>query len=257
MMAKKSRGKAKKHSKAKKAKAKKKVSKKAKKSKSGAKKAKKPVSKRAKTQKKAVKKAAKKPKRGSIIKRAVSSLIKHKVSSKPNLLVTYDPNHKGTAEAEIKEVFKKIGMPFEFSGSDVSDVEGLFKLRTSDAKEAVRKLNELCTNSPELFTTTHRYIPIEAWCSSGVADMQGTIKRFIGEIGNDEKWKMSLNKRKWDKMHTTQLVLTLTEVIDKPNVDLVNPEKIIQVEIIGEEAGISILKPNETLDVSKIKGPMF
>ncbi len=263
-MAKKSEGRAKKRAKAKKARRAKtkraKSKKKAKKMASKAKKAK-SVSKRAKAKKKAAKKQKKaakpKAKKSGIIKKAVSkakSLIKPKISAKPNLLVTYDPNHKGTAEAEIKEVFKKIGSAVDFAASEV---EGLFKLRTGDAKKAVGALVELCKSEPSLFTATHRYIPIDAWCSSGVQDMQNTIKKAVNQIGSDEKWKMSLNKRLWDKMHTTQLVLTLTDIIDKPTVDLVNPEKIVQVEIIGEEAGISVLKPNEVLDVAKIKGPMF
>jgi len=256
-MAKKSKGKAKRRVKAKKAR-RAKSRKKAVKSKTGRlrpKKAKKAVSKKTKPKKKAVRKAGKAKR--SIIKKAVArarSLVKPKMSSKPNLLVTYDPNHKGTAEAEIREVFKKIGAHFDFAPSEV---EGLFKLKTPDAKEAVKKLAELCNKDPSLFTATNRYIPIDAWCSSGVEDMQVTIKRFASGISNSEKWKMTLNKRKWDKMHTTQLVLTLTDVIEKPKVDLVNPDKIVQVEIIGEEAGISILRPNEVLDIAKIKGPMF
>lgn len=251
-MAKKSKGRAKKRSKTKARRVK------AKKGGLRPKRAKKPVSKKFK---KPARRAKKKAKRAGVIRKAVAkakSLVKPKISAKlsakPNLLVTYDPNHKGTAEAEVKDVFKKIGVAVDFVALDI---EGLFKLRTANSKEAVKKLVELCKKEPPLFTATHRYVPVDAWCSSGVADMQNTIKKFVNQIGSDEKWKMALNKRKWDKMHTTQLVLTLTDVIDRPKVDLVNPEKIVQVEIIGEEAGISVLKPDEVLDVAKIKGPMF
>ena len=47
--------------------------------------------------------------------------------------------------------------------------------------------------------------------------------------------------------------MKLTENIEKPNVDLKNPEKIVKVEIIGEHAGISLLYPDEILDVQKYK----
>jgi len=42
----------------------------------------------------------------------------------------------------------------------------------------------------------------------------------------------------------------LTDVVDKPKVDLDNPDKVIQVEIVGDEAGISLLKEKERLYLS-------
>jgi tRNA acetyltransferase TAN1 len=221
-------------------------------------KVKKKASKKAKAKKKRVKKAVSKKKNPKKVKKSVKKALKKvsapKSSGKANLIVTYDPNHQGTAEAEVKDVFKKIGTPVQVVASDT---EGLFKLKTSNAKKAVNALVELCKNEPEMFNVTHKYIPIDSWCKSEVADMQRVIKGFVKEIGTDEKWKMSLNKRRWDKMHGTQLILTLTDVIDRPKVDLVNPEKIVQVEIIGEETGISLLLPDEILEVTKIKGPVF
>ena len=50
------------------------------------------------------------------------------------------------------------------------------------------------------------------------------------------------------------MIMKLTEVIDKPKVDLSNPDKIVQVEIVGKQAGISLLAKDELLEVSKLKG---
>ena len=74
-------------------------------------------------------------------------------------------------------------------------------------------------------------------------DLQSGIKK-------SEKWKMDLSKRNYEKGKTTELILRLTDVVDKPNVDLENPEKIIKVEIVGNKAGISLLKPNELVSTT-------
>lgn len=205
--------------------------------------------KRAVSKKKSVKKAAKavkKPVKAAKVKEAPV----FKLSGTANLLATYDPNHRGTAMQELKDAFKIMGEKLELSDSGV---EGLFKLKVPDAKKAVGKLSSLCRKNHNAFVATHHYVPIDKWCKSEVSEMQRTIKSLIGSIGNNEKWKMSLNRRKWDKMGGVELILKLTDVIDRPKVDLNNPQKIVQVEIIGAEAGISVLTPNELLDVQKLK----
>ncbi len=173
------------------------------------------------------------------------------LTGKPNLLVTYDPNHKGIAEAELKDAFTRIGEKYEVSQTGI---DGLFKLKTQDARRVVKKISELLKREQQALSTTHRYIPIDDWTKSEVQDIQKSIKNLLPNIGQNERWKMNISKRHWDKMHSTELIIKLTEVIDRAKVDLERPEKIVQVEIIGNEAGIALLKPDEMLDVVLVKG---
>ena len=63
---------------------------------------------------------------------------------------------------------------------------------------------------------------------------------------------MNLSKRNYEA-NTKELIVKLTDPIDRPNVDLKNADKIMQVEIIGKKAGISLLKKDELLEVAKLK----
>ncbi|MAG15440.1 hypothetical protein CMO88_00090 [Candidatus Woesearchaeota archaeon] len=199
--------------------------------------AKRAVSKKAKA-KKSVKKAVKK-----------SSSAK-KVSGKFNLIVSFDPNHAGTAENELTEALKKIGEKPKLAATGV---EGLFKVAVSDARKVVGRLRDLCHADPNLFVATHHYTPIDVWCKSELSQMQKNIKKLESGIGESEKWKMNLNKRHWNKMDGIKLIIKLTDSIDRENVDLSNPKKIVQVEIIGKEAGISLLELEDLFDVAEIK----
>ena len=190
-----------------------------------------------KTQKKSPKKAPKKT-------TAKSS------KDKFNLLVSYDPNHAGLAQTELNEALNKIG---EKPKIKVSEVEGLFKVNVSDARKVVKRLTNLCEADPNLFAATFHYTPIDVWCKSEVSQIQKHIKKAASDIDESESWKLGLNKRHWTKMDGTKLIIKLTEVIDLKNVDLDNPKKIVQVEIIGKEAGISLLRPDEILNVPKVK----
>ncbi len=165
-----------------------------------------------------------------------------------NLLVTYEPAHKGSAEQEAKALLEESGAKAEFLKSDT---EGLFLVHTSGPKAVVKKLREICEESPEKFANTYRWVPIEKWTASDVSKMASVIKELVPKIGKNEKWKMELAKRHYDA--GKDLIIKLTEPIDRPNVDLKNPEKIVQVEIIGKKAGISLLRPDEVLNAALLK----
>ncbi len=64
---------------------------------------------------------------------------------------------------------------------------------------------------------------------------------------------MDIAKRCYEKYHTTELIMKLTEVVDRPKVDLKNPDKIIRVDIIGNDAAISLLNKDETLNIPALK----
>ena len=165
-----------------------------------------------------------------------------------NLLVTFDPSHSGKAKEIVEAVLKEAGETPEFLDCKI---DGLFMLKVGDAKAAVKKLVGLCKKNKKKFEGTFKFIPIEKWTSSKIEDMQATIKELQKGISADEKWKMDLGKRQTEH-HEKDLIIKLTEPIDKPNVDLKAPDKIMKVEIVGEDTGLSLLTPDELLDTQKI-----
>ncbi len=80
--------------------------------------------------------------------------------------------------------------------------------------------------------------------------MVNAIKSLVPKIGLNEKWKMELEKRYYNKYDYNELISKLTEVVNREKIDLIKPKKIIKVEIIGSNAAISLLEPDELLLVS-------
>jgi len=161
-----------------------------------------------------------------------------------NLLVSYDPGHDITAKTSIENALKEIKETFKFLKAPV---EGLFYVSVNNPKKTVKALGKLFGKKPELFSYTYHWTPVDVWCASSIPAMQTAIKKLQAGIKSTESWKMELSKRNYDKGKTTELILRLTDVVDKPKVDLQNPEKIIKVEIVGSKAGISLLEPEELL----------
>ena len=63
---------------------------------------------------------------------------------------------------------------------------------------------------------------------------------------------MDLGKRKTN-LHERDLILKLTDQINRSNIDLSNPDKIIKVEIIGSNTALALLKKDEYLNVTRFK----
>jgi len=163
------------------------------------------------------------------------------------LLITYDPAHIESSKEKVEMLFKEIKSKPEFLKSKYS---GIFLLNASKPKEVVKKLKALSKNSSELFGKTYRYIPVDKWVKSEIPVMQKAIKSLVPKIGENEKWMMDLEKRHYHKYDYKELIVKLTDVVDRKNIDLKKPKKIIKVEIVGKDAGISLLTPDELLTVS-------
>lgn len=161
-----------------------------------------------------------------------------------NLLVTHDPSHAGSAKEEIENALKSIKQKAKFLKSDT---DGLFMLKVGNARKIVKSLGKL-KRKKGMFEHTFYWIPIDKWVASNIKSMQKEIKKLQAGIKKSDKWKMDLHKRHLD-MPSPELIMKLTEVVDKPKVDLNNAQKIIEVQIVGKKAGLSLLDKNELLTV--------
>jgi tRNA(Ser,Leu) C12 N-acetylase TAN1 len=168
-----------------------------------------------------------------------------------NLLITYDPAHSGKAEDEAKTLLKSVGEDAKFLKSDV---EGVFLLRTKkDPKELTKALHKSGKANPSQFGYTYHWTPIDEWIKTDLSAIGKALKAFDKKMDPAKSWKLDLAKRHFDKVGTSELILKLTENIDKPKVDLKTPQIVVKVEILGKKTGLALLAADEIVDTSKLK----
>ncbi|MFW6110536.1 MAG: THUMP domain-containing protein [Thermoproteota archaeon] len=173
-----------------------------------------------------------------------------------NLLVTFDSENLPVARYEVKDTLEEVGE--EEPRFLSSRVHGLFMLQVDlDPKVATKRLNGLCREDPSLFGYTYHWIPVEKWCKATIKEMSKIVKEYAERIKPGDKWRMRINKRFYEEYHTRELIEELTKHVDKPNVDLENPDKTIRIEIIGGKAAISLLKPEEHFSVNDVKAEIL
>ena len=166
-----------------------------------------------------------------------------------NLLVTFEPSHESSSKAEIENLLKEV----KESAKILAIGEGLAQVSVKDAKKALSSLLKIAKKNSEKFSYTYNWWPVDKWCKAEIKDMQKVIAELEKGIKKDDKWKLDLAIKQTTKTYPKNVIIQLTEVIDKPNVDLDSPDKIIKVEIVKEKAALSLLTKDEVLSVQKLK----
>jgi len=177
-------------------------------------------------------------------------MLRLKMEKEANLLVSFEPSHLEAAKQEIISLLEEIGEKAEILLAE----QGLAEVLVNDARKAVQELSKIADSDIAKFSYTLQWSPVDKWCKHDIEEIKAELKKLAEKIASDEKWKMELKVRRVkEKPDMHELIIKLTEVIDRKNVDLENPEKIVKVEIIGDKTALALLKPEEILNIAKKK----
>ena len=116
----------------------------------------------------------------------------------------------------------------------------------------VSQLIRMCREDPVGFQYSHHWVPIERWVPSERSTIREAANELGKGIGDNESWMMHLHKRHFQEHHD-DLIAYLTDPLNRGRVDLTDPDKILAVEILGKNTGLSLLTRHELLDVNKVR----
>jgi tRNA acetyltransferase TAN1 len=166
-----------------------------------------------------------------------------------NLLVSCSWSLWREAMDEVKRVLKELGDENPLVTRTLA--RGILGVRTSlDSRFVVRGVREMFKKDPWSVQYTLKLNPIDAWTTSNMDSIRDGVSGINDGILKGEKWRMTVEKRRYTRHHKSEIIKEIAELIDE-EVDLEKPDKILRIEIIGMYAGLSILKPDETFSVAR------
>lgn len=134
----------------------------------------------------------------------------------------------------------------------ISSMSGILTVKTKlDPFMVVKKIRESIIDEPWSVRYCLRIIPIQRVTETKIEDMEREISDLLGLISEGESYRISIEKRNSD-VSSKELITRVAKII-KNKVSLENPDKIIQIEILGARTGISILNKFDILSVEKTK----
>ncbi|RLI42889.1 hypothetical protein DRO69_09900 [Candidatus Bathyarchaeota archaeon] len=166
-----------------------------------------------------------------------------------NLLVSYSWGAYREAKDEILRILRMLNDENPIVKRTVA--MGIMGVKTSlDPREVVHKLRGMFNKDPFILQQTMKWVPVDLWTHSDINSMRDAVKVLRSRIQAGEKWRITVEKRRYTRYHKIEIITALAELIDE-EVDLENPDKILRVDIIGRYAGLSILKPQDVFSVAK------
>ena len=167
-----------------------------------------------------------------------------------NLLVTTTRGNEDNASSEIWYLLKEIGD--EKAEVDRTGVSGLIAAKTSlNPFEVIAKLREILKERPYEFRYSLRIIPIEKVVKTRLEEIEKAAEELAPKIGENETFRITVEKR-FTEISTKDVIEAAASKIER-KVNLEKPDKIMLIEIIGGLTGISVIRPNDIISVSKEK----
>jgi tRNA acetyltransferase TAN1 len=165
-----------------------------------------------------------------------------------NLLVT---TARGNEEDACSEIWFLIGeMGDREVKVDRTGISGLIAAKTIlNPFQVIEKLRVVLKERPYEFRYTFRAIPVEKVVRTNLNDIQQAVTELAAKIGEDETFRVTAEKR-FTSIPTRDIIETAAANI-KNKVNLTSPNKIIMIEVVGGFTGVSIVKPDEILSISK------
>ncbi|MFZ8907657.1 MAG: THUMP domain-containing protein [Nitrosopumilaceae archaeon] len=157
-------------------------------------------------------------------------------------------------EPETSEEITKILEDFGDSEPKVSitNMSGILTAKTQlDPVEVVKKIQEMILDEPWSIRYCLRIIPMQKFIDTDIEKIDETISEMADAIAEGDTYRISIEKRN-SQMVSQELIKKIAQKINN-KVSLENPDKIIQIEILGGKTGVSILSKGNILSLEKTK----
>ncbi|NIM44460.1 MAG: hypothetical protein GTN80_01795 [Nitrososphaeria archaeon] len=156
-----------------------------------------------------------------------------------NLLASCGRDVEFEAVNELERLLAMVGD--EMCRAWESEVKGLiFGLTGFEPKKAIEKLKSLLRERPWEFNILRRVIPIERVVNTDMNGICAACMEIAEEIKPQDTFRITVEKRR-TRLSSKELIQAVARYVDA-KVDLEKPKKVMLIEIVGGETGISLLE---------------
>ncbi len=133
-----------------------------------------------------------------------------------------------------------------------SEIRGLIVAKISlDPLKVVRNLRAIIHEYPYKVRYALRIIPIQKIVGTNLEEIRRVSAYLTKLIPEKNTFRITVEKR-YTSIHSKDFIDAAASDIER-KVDLVNPDFILLIEVLGELTGISLIKPDDILSVTQEK----
>ena len=167
-----------------------------------------------------------------------------------NLIVTCSRHLESEASDEISRALGELGdLRAQTSHSRFS---GIVMVDTSlDPFQVVDRIRTKILEEPWSVRHCHRFIPLQESTGASIAEIASAVERQVKVMQPGDTYRITVEKR-GSKISTKELIDTVATNIGN-KVSLEEYDWNITIEILGNVAGISVLKDHDIISTLKLK----
>jgi tRNA acetyltransferase TAN1 len=94
-------------------------------------------------------------------------------------------------------------------------------------------------------------IPVDVVVDTNLDQIKEAATQIASQILQGETFKIDITERD-SPTSRKELIDTIAEVVDR-KVNLNSPDKVFQVEVLGDYTAMSVVRPDEVLSIIKLK----
>jgi len=168
-----------------------------------------------------------------------------------NLIITTLRGTERQACSEMNYLLKdELGDPKPFI--EKTGIRGLLIAKISlDPLVVIEKLRKMIHEYPYRLRYALRVIPIQKVVDTNLDEIRRVSLELGQKIGEDSSFRVTIEKR-FTSLHSRDLIEAAASEI-KRKINLSEPDNVLLIEVLGELTGISLIKPQDILAVTKEK----
>ena len=167
-----------------------------------------------------------------------------------NLIITCARNLESETKNEIKKILDELGD----QEPEILNVgmRGILMVNTIiEPSKIIDWVRNKVVEEPWLIRYCLRIIPIQSITETNIDKIKQNVIKLKDSIQKNDSYRITVEKRN-TSISTNEIITEVAKIF--PNkVSLNKPDLIVLIEILGDKAGISILKDSELFSLDKSK----
>jgi len=166
-----------------------------------------------------------------------------------NLLVTSQKGSEAKASAEFKEIALQRGhrkLHMEKAGFD-----GILEIEIENSRDFIAFMRDYVRSEPFRVHFIQRMIPVDIVVDTTLEQIKEAATQIAPQILEGETFRIDITERD-SPTSRKELIDTIAGVVDR-KVNLNSPDKVFNVEVMGEYTAMSVARPDEILSITKLK----
>ena len=167
-----------------------------------------------------------------------------------NLIITCARNLESETKNEIKKILDELGD----QEPEILNVgmRGILMVDTIiEPSKIIDWVRNKIVEEPWLIRYCLRIIPIQSITETNIDKIKQNVIKLKDSIQKNDSYRITVEKRN-TSVSTNEIITEVAKIF--PNkVSLNKPDLIVQIEILGNKTGISILKDSELFSLDKSK----